>query len=118
MNVPLAELIFTIDADVVIAHLRGEIDMSNAPELSDAFGSRLTNESRGLVLDLTACTYVDSAGIHVLYELQERLSNRGLELRVVIGPDSEIATALELADVPGAMGSADDVRTAVASLRG
>ena len=118
MNVPLADITFTIDGDIVVASVIGEIDMSNALDLGDALAARLTNESRGLVLDLTACEYVDSAGIHVLYELQERLRNRGLDLRIVVGVDAAIAPALEIADVPRAMGSADNVQAAIASLRG
>jgi anti-anti-sigma factor len=118
VNVPLADVTFAIDDDVVVATVIGEIDMSNAPELSDALAGRLKNESRGLVVDLSACDYVDSAGIHVLYELRERLHNRGLDLRIVVGPDTAIAPALEVADVLRTMGSADNVKAAIASLRG
>jgi len=118
VNVPLADVTFATDGDVVIAHVRGEIDMSNAGELGDALAARLKNESRGLVLDLTACEYVDSAGIHVLYELHERLRNRGLDLRVVVANDAAIALALEVADVPRAIGSEDNVEAALTSLRG
>ena len=118
MNVPLADITFVTDGDIVVASVVGEIDMSNAAELGDALAMRLTNESRGLVLDLTACDYVDSAGIHVLYELHERLRTRGLGLRIVAGPDAAVAPALEIADVLRAMGSADNVEAAIASLRG
>jgi anti-anti-sigma factor len=118
VNVPLADVTFTIDDDVVVASVIGEIDMSNAPDLADALAGRLKNESRGLVLDLTACDYVDSAGIHVLYELHERLRNRGLDLRIVVGTNAAVAPALEVADVLRAMGSADSVQAAIASLRG
>ena len=118
MNVPLADITFAIDDDIVVASVIGEIDMSNAPEFGDALATRLKNESRGLVLDLTACDYVDSAGIHVLYELHERLRNRGLDLRVVVGPGAAIGPTLEVADVLRVMGSADNVESAIASLRG
>lgn len=118
MSVPLADITFAIDDDIVVATVIGEIDMSNAPELGDALTARLKNASRGLVLDLTACDYVDSAAIHVLYELHERLRNRGLDLRIVVGPGAAVGPALEVADVLRAMGSADNVDAAIASLRG
>jgi anti-anti-sigma factor len=118
VNVPLADITFSTDGDIVIAHVRGEIDMSNAAELCDALAGRLKNESHGLVLDLTACQYVDSAGIHALYDLYERLGHRGLDLRVVVAPHAPIALALEVADVPRSMGSAGNVEAAIASLRG
>jgi anti-sigma B factor antagonist len=45
------------------------------------------NEDRGLVLDLTDTTYVDSVGVSLLFELAERLAERQLKLAVVI-PES------------------------------
>jgi len=118
VNFPLADLDFAVDDDVVVARLIGEIDMSNAVELGDALAARLKNASRGLVLDLTECEYLDSAGIRLLYELHERLRQRGLDLRVVAGPGAAIAPALEVAGVLRAMGSADNVEVALSSLRG
>ena len=118
MTLPLADLSFSSDGDIVIASLRGEIDMSNAGELGEAIGRGLTNDALALVLDLTAVEYVDSAGVHVIYDLQERLRNRGQGIRVVIAPGALIAEALRLADVPRAVGVAESVEAALASLRG
>jgi anti-sigma B factor antagonist len=115
---PLADVSFSADGGVVVASLRGEIDLSNAGELAETIGRRLTNDVLALVLDLTAVEYVDSAGIHVIYDLHDRLRNRGQDLRVVIAPDALIAEALRLADVPRAIGAADSVEAALASLRG
>jgi anti-anti-sigma factor len=117
MNVPLADLTFSSDGDLVVASVRGEIDMSNAGEIGEAIARRLSNEALALVFDLTACEYVDSAGIHLIYELHDRLRNRGQEIRVVIPPGALIGEALRLADVPRAVGAAETVEDAVASLR-
>jgi anti-sigma B factor antagonist len=118
VSVPLADVSFSADGDMVIAVVRGEIDMSNAGELGEAIARRLSNDEHGLVLDLSACEYVDSAGIQVLYELHERLRTRGQDLRVVVPPQAPIGMALSLADVPRAIGSADSVEAALESLRG
>jgi anti-anti-sigma factor len=118
VTLPLADVEFSKDGDIVVASVRGEIDMSNAGELGEAIARRLSNASHGLVLDLSACEYVDSAGIHVLYELHERLRDRGQDIRVVIPPEATIAEALRLADVPRAIGSAQTVEDALESLRG
>jgi anti-sigma B factor antagonist len=118
MTLPLAEVSFATDGDVVVASVRGEIDLSNAGELGEAIGRRLTNEPLALVLDLTAVEYLDSAGIHVIYHLHQRLRDRGQDIRVVIAPGSVIAEALRLADVPRAVGAAETVEAALTSLRG
>jgi len=39
VNVPLADITFVTDGDIVVASVVGEIDMSNAPELSDALAT-------------------------------------------------------------------------------
>jgi anti-sigma B factor antagonist len=115
---PLADVSFSTDGDIVIASLRGEIDLSNASELDDTIGRRLTNDVLAVVLDLTGVDYVDSAGIHVIYDLHERLRKRGQDICVVIAPGAPIGEALRLADVPRAVGAADSVEAALASLRG
>jgi anti-anti-sigma factor len=84
---------------IVIAHLIGEIDLSNAAELSVAVTDATPNDALGVVLDLSGVTYVDSAGIRLLYRLGESLRNRGQTLRVVIPPDSPPSDALRLAGV-------------------
>jgi anti-sigma B factor antagonist len=118
VTLPLADVSFSSDGDIVVASLRGEIDMSNAGELGDTIGRALTNDALALVLDLTGVEYLDSAGIHVIYELHERLRTRGQDIRVVIAPDALIGEALRLADVPRAVGVADSVEAALVSLRG
>jgi anti-sigma B factor antagonist len=118
VTLPLADVSFSSDGNIVVASLRGEIDMSNAGELGDTIGRALTNDALALVLDLTGVEYLDSAGIHVIYELHERLRTRGQDIRVVIAPDALIGEALRLADVPRAVGVADSVEAALVSLRG
>jgi anti-anti-sigma factor len=117
VSVPLADIEFATESDVVVASVRGEVDMSNAGELGDAIARRLSNETYALVVDLTHCDYVDSAGIHILYDLQERLRNRGQDIRVVVPAGAMIAEALRLADVPRSLGSAETVEAALVSLR-
>lgn len=117
MMLPLADIGFESDGDVVVASVRGEVDMSNAGEIGEAIGRRVSNETHSLVIDLTSCEYLDSAGIHILYELQDRLRNRGQDIRVVVPTGAMIAEALRLADVPRAIGSAETVEAALVSLR-
>jgi anti-sigma B factor antagonist len=117
VTLPLADVAFSADGDVVVASVRGEIDLSNAGDLGDAIRRRLTNEALALVLELTEVEYLDSSGIHLIYELHDRLRNRGQDIRVVIAPGAVIGEALRLADVPRAIGAAESVEAALESLR-
>jgi anti-anti-sigma factor len=114
---PLADVSFETLEGVVVARLQGEVDMSNAAELGAAITARVPSEARALVLDLGGVGYVDSAGIHVFFELRERLTRRGQDIRVALADDSPVATALEYAGVQRALGAAATVRDAIENLQ-
>ena len=61
---------------VVVASLTGEIDLSNATEITDALLGGVPNEALGLVIDLSDVSYLDSAGVRMLAELDHRLGWR------------------------------------------
>ena len=114
---PLADVSFETLEGVVVARLEGEVDMSNATELGATITASIPSDARGLVLDLGDVGYVDSAGIHVLFELRDRLTRRGQEIRLVLATDSPVATALEYAGVQSMLGVAATVQGAIEDLR-
>jgi stage II sporulation protein AA (anti-sigma F factor antagonist) len=89
----------TIAADngVVVASLSGEIDLSNAAEITDALLRGVPNEALGLVIDLSEVSYIDSAGVRMLAELDHRLGWRAQTLRVVAPEESRSRRVLEIA---------------------
>jgi anti-anti-sigma factor len=103
------------ERDVVIARLIGEIDLSNADQLEHEVSRALSNLSRTLVLDLTECRYLDSAGIRLIFGLSERLSRRGQDLRLVVPEGVAIERVLRLTNV-GEVASLD--RTVEQALAG
>jgi anti-anti-sigma factor len=95
----LADVRVTVHEGVIVIRITGEIDMSNAGELRGAILDATPNDALGLVLDLSAVDYIDSAGIHFLYRLGDSLRSRGQTLRVVIPPSSPASDTLRLAGV-------------------
>lgn len=87
------------ERDVVVARVIGEIDLSNANQLEHEISRALSNQSRALLLDLTACGYLDSAGIRLIFGLSERLSRRGQGLRLVVPEGAAIERVLGLTNV-------------------
>ena len=81
---------------VVVATLDGEIDSSNAAELRLALSERLPSASSALVLDLSAVSYLDSSGIHLLFDLGRRLAARRQALRLVVPDAAPMRRVLEL----------------------
>jgi anti-anti-sigma factor len=84
---------------VLVAGFAGEVDGSNASELGMAISDRLPSSATGLVLDLSAVTYLDSSGIHLLFDLGRRLAARRQAVRLVVGEDAPIRRVLELCDI-------------------
>jgi anti-anti-sigma factor len=94
--VNIADLSIETRGRVVVARLRGDVDMSNAGQLRDELNAATRNDALGLVLDLSEVEYLDSAGIHLIHRLREGLRTRGQQLRLVIPADSVINDTLRL----------------------
>lgn len=71
---------------VEVAAIEGEVDASNVGEVGTRVRDLVTNRSVALVVDLTATTYLDSAGINLLFALDAELRERQQRLGLVIAP--------------------------------
>jgi anti-anti-sigma factor len=111
--VRLADVDFSTRDKVLIAHLTGEVDLSNADQLSTALTDATVNELLVLVLDLRDVDYFDSAGIQLIYRLRESLRSRGQTLRLVIPSTSPVHHALRLAGVGNTIGMLDSIDDAL-----
>ena len=87
---------FTERDSVLVAAVEGEIDSSNAAELRLALSERLPSASSALVLDLSSVRYLDSSGIHLLFELGRRLAARRQSLRLVVPDGAPMRRVLQL----------------------
>jgi anti-anti-sigma factor len=86
-----------VEDGVVVAGLTGEIDLSNAAEITSTLLRGVPNEALGLVIDLSEVSYLDSAGVRMLAELDHRLGWRAQVLRVVAPEASRSRRVLEIA---------------------
>jgi anti-sigma B factor antagonist len=109
----LGDVQFTTRGRALVAHLTGEVDMSNAEDLGTAVAQATPNDALGVVLDLSGVDYLDSAGIYVIYGLRERLDGRGQALILVIPKDAPVQRALDLAGVTRHLSIAEHVDDAV-----
>jgi anti-sigma B factor antagonist len=81
------------DADLV--RLAGEIDLANAPTVGRAIVNHLTR-SGAVLIDLTAVTFLDSAGVRLLDALVGDLDMQHRPIRFVVGETGPARMTLEL----------------------
>ena len=89
----------TIDDGVVVAALPEEIDLANARGITSLVAAAVPNEAVGLVLDLSGTTYLDSSGVHLIFDLADRLGARQQRLVLAVPETSNVRRVLELVDV-------------------
>jgi anti-sigma B factor antagonist len=69
----------------------GELDLSSIPLLAQHIDSQLESEQGALTLDLSGLSFMDSSGLRLLIELNERAERDGWSLSLV-APQNDAAT--------------------------
>jgi anti-sigma B factor antagonist len=87
MSVPVG---CTIESEpqgsTLVLRVRGELDMSTAPQLSDALSEAAKGDAETTLLDLSGVTFIDSSALRVLVVSGRALVDAGRVLQ--IGPRS------------------------------
>lgn len=109
----LADVQFSDHDRVVVARLTGEVDLSNAASIESAIAEATPNQALAVILDVSALDYLDSAGIHLIYKLREKLRARGQRLRLVVPAGSPSTDALRLAGVSQVVDTAQTLEAAL-----
>jgi anti-anti-sigma factor len=106
------------DGDVVVARVRGELDMSNARPLAEDLIRVLPADAPGVVLDLSEATYLDSSSIEALVRLAERLRERGQRI-CLVPPPPPVSILVRMSGLPTAAGAYDaaEIARGVAAAR-
>jgi anti-anti-sigma factor len=102
--------------DLAVAAVEGEIDAANAEWAGSRLRRLLSNRSHALVVDLSATTHLDSAGIAMLFQLAADMRLHQQELRVVLA-GSPVARMVSLTGLDRAAPVYATVDEAVAGAR-
>lgn len=113
----LARLDTRAAEDAIVASVAGEVDISNAADLGSALEGAVPQQALGLVLDLSEATYIDSAGLHLLFRLGGRLTRRRQQLRVVVPDRAAVRQVVNLAGLSWTVPQDKDVAEALTNLR-
>jgi len=95
----LASFAATQEDDIVVGVLSGEVDLSNATALELLITEAVPNSVRGLVLDLSALSYIDSSGIRLLLSLAGSLRWRGQDLVLAVPIGSQSRRVFSMAGI-------------------
>ena len=95
-----------------VATVEGEIDISNSIELETELSHAVPNDARGLVLDLTHVSFIDSSGIRTLFDLAARLGNHQQALHLVLPDESQLMRTLVMLQIPAVMPVFPDLESA------
>ena len=101
--------------DVVILHQTGDLDAYTAPELRSHLHGATEGDARLVVVDLSAVTFIDSAGLGALVGAHRRMREGGGRLRIV-RPPPLVARAFELTGLDGVLELCDAPEEALAEL--
>lgn len=89
-------IVQTDDTRVHIA-VSGEVDVVSAAIVEEQMVAAVDNQTTSVELDLSDLSYLDSAGMRILFTLVNRLRVLQIELDVVAPPGTQARHVLELA---------------------
>jgi anti-anti-sigma factor len=72
-----------VGSDLVTVRVSGELDIASVPRMRHAIEEALGESAPGLVVDLSALTFIDSSGLRELILLNARAVNEGWTLSMV-----------------------------------
>jgi anti-anti-sigma factor len=81
---------------VVIAHVHGDVDMSNVDAFTAALREGLDGDAPGVVVDLAAARFFDSSGLRALFEIGAALHARGGRIALALAPTDPLHRLLEI----------------------
>lgn len=112
------EVVFEVKQDVLIAHIKGELDHHNAAPIRNGIDrSMKAFKCRDLILDLEGVEFMDSSGIGIALGRYKKLSKSGGRI-CISGCSAYIEKLLDMAGVFSIIPKEVDVQSALCLLIG
>jgi anti-sigma B factor antagonist len=100
--------------------VRGELDMSTAPELEQKLEEALADPTASIMLDLSECEFIDSTGIALIVRTWQRLDRNGGQGQgrlVLCSHNHQVRRLLEITGVESSISMHEQRDAALAELR-
>jgi anti-anti-sigma factor len=109
----------TLEGGIRAFTVRGELDMSTAPELERPLEEALAESGASIMLDLSACEFIDSTGIALIVRAWQRLEKDGGDGRLVLCCNNhQVRRLLKITGVESSISMHEQRDAALAELRG
>lgn len=86
------------DGGRTVVRIEGDLDFASVSPVTDELERVLAETRESLILDLSATTFLDSAGLKLLYEVHAVMRGRGTDVRLIVPPGNLIHRTLALTD--------------------
>ena len=104
-------------ADVRVVAITGDFDIANTDRASEVLGAAVADRGHPLVVDLTACDFIDSAGLSTLLaKTRPRVSDG--DIAVAVGAHTETRRMLDLTGISLTLPTFDTADAAAAAVQG
>src|SRR4051812_4283055 len=113
----LATMHMETHGQTTVARIVGEIDASNASDFAGQLKDALPNSALGLVVDLSETEYIDSSGVHLIFDLADALRRRQQILQLVVAPETFVADVIGAISLGGAARVAASLPEALEAVR-
>jgi anti-sigma B factor antagonist len=100
---------------VTVLAVGGEIDMASAPVLESSVADVLADDPAALVIDLTEVQFLDSAGLQILVEAREKVSESARFAVAAHGPIT--SRIIQLVDLDEFLSLHETLENALAAVR-
>lgn len=97
MAVPLLHCTIEEGPEVIVLHVRGEVDLATAPILRSHL-QRLVEAGRQVIVDLSETSYFDMSGVRFLEQTHQLLSERRC-LLVAVSPSPVVRRLFALVEL-------------------
>jgi anti-sigma B factor antagonist len=102
---------------VAVAVLSGEVDLSNATHVRQRIAEFVIPDDDALVLDLSALSFIDSAGLSAVFQLSATLDEKGQRLLLIVPQGSQVERTIEVVGMPRTISVHRDRATALETAR-
>lgn len=108
----------TLDGGIQAFEVRGELDMNTAPELERKLEEALGEPDASILLDLSACEFIDSTGIALIVRAWQRLDRGDGNGRLVLcSLNHQVRRLLKITGVEASIPMHEQRDAALAELR-
>ncbi len=84
-----------VDGVCVVA-VRGELDLSTAPDLEGPLEAAIGGDGGSVLIDLTECEFIDSTGIALIVRSWQRVEGNGNGHLGICGPNEQVRRVLDV----------------------